>query len=94
MFDGTMTAALDTPTLFMTPELHSVHHELDVHRCNFADIPLWDRLFDTYRDTDTFAPACGFPDHNKRHLGRMLLFQDVYHLGRDRKTPPQKREAA
>jgi sterol desaturase/sphingolipid hydroxylase (fatty acid hydroxylase superfamily) len=75
-----------------TPELHSVHHELDVHRYNFADIPLWDRLFGTYRDADTFAAACGFPDHNERHLGKMLLFRDVYNYGRDKKFSPSQGE--
>ena len=29
--------------IIQTPELHSVHHELDVHRYNFADLPIWDR---------------------------------------------------
>ena len=61
-----------------TPELHSIHHELDVHRYNFADLPIWDRLFGTYRDANAFVPACGFPLHNERKLGRMLLFRDVY----------------
>jgi sterol desaturase/sphingolipid hydroxylase (fatty acid hydroxylase superfamily) len=61
-----------------TPELHSLHHELDVHAGNFGDLPIWDRLFGTYRDADDFAAQCGFPNHNERHLSRMLLFQDVY----------------
>jgi len=61
-----------------TPELHSIHHQLDVHYFNFADLPLWDRLFGTYRDAERFAAECGFPRHNERHLGRMLLFKDVY----------------
>ena len=61
-----------------TPELHSLHHELDVHAGNFGDLPIWDRLFGTYRDADEFAAQCGFPRHNERHLSRMLLFQDVY----------------
>lgn len=64
--------------IIQTPELHSVHHELDVHKYNFADLPIWDRLFGTYRDADDFAPACGFPNHNERHLSAMLLFRDVY----------------
>lgn len=62
-----------------TPELHSVHHELDVHRHNFSDLPLWDRLFGTYKDADAFAPTCGFPRRNERHLKDMLCFRDVYH---------------
>jgi sterol desaturase/sphingolipid hydroxylase (fatty acid hydroxylase superfamily) len=61
-----------------TPELHSVHHELDVHHFNYGDLPIWDRLFGTYRDADAFAAQCGFPDHNERHLWRMLTFRDVY----------------
>lgn len=61
-----------------TPELHSIHHQLDVHRYNFSDIPIWDRMFGTYKDTVTFAPACGFPNDNERFLGKMLVFKDVY----------------
>lgn len=61
-----------------TPDLHSIHHQLDVHRFNFSDIPIWDRLFGTYRDADTFAPQCGFPRNNERKLGAMLMFRDVY----------------
>jgi len=61
-----------------TPELHSIHHQLDVHRFNFADLPLWDRLFGTYRDAGEFAEQCGFPRHNERKLARMLIFRDVY----------------
>ena len=61
-----------------TPELHSIHHELDVHKYNFADLPMWDRLFGTYRDADDFAAQCGFPRHNERKLARMLIFKDVY----------------
>lgn len=64
-----------------TPELHSLHHELDVHTGNFGDLPIWDRLFGTYRDTNDFAGQCGFPHGNERHLSRMLLFQDVYDRG-------------
>jgi sterol desaturase/sphingolipid hydroxylase (fatty acid hydroxylase superfamily) len=64
--------------LIQTPELHSLHHELDVHAGNYGDLPIWDRVFGTYRDADEFAAQCGFPHDNERHLTRMLLFQDVY----------------
>ena len=33
-----------------------------------------------------FAPACGFPDHNERHLGKMLLFRDVYNYGGEKRS--------
>ena len=60
------------------PEHHSIHHELDVHGFNYGDITWWDRLFGTFKDTDTFAEQCGFPDGHERYLGQMLLFRDSY----------------
>lgn len=62
-----------------TPELHSIHHEYDVHKFNFSDIPIWDRLFGTYKDTTEFAVRCGFPVGAEEKLGAMLAFKDVYH---------------
>jgi len=64
--------------LVQTPELHSIHHEYDVHRFNYGDLPLWDRMFGTYRDATTFTPRCGFPDGAEQRLGAMLAFVDVY----------------
>jgi len=60
-----------------TPELHSIHHQLDVHAFNYSDLPIWDRLFGTYRDTLEFAPRCGFHGESERELLDMLLFRDV-----------------
>lgn len=64
--------------IIQTPELHSIHHQLDVHNFNFADIPLWDRLFGTYRDAVTFVEQCGFPRDNERKILNILAFRDVY----------------
>ncbi|MDQ6867647.1 MAG: sterol desaturase family protein [Pseudomonadota bacterium] len=61
-----------------TPELHSIHHQRGVHRYNFADVPIWDWIFGTYKDTNIFAECCGFPRDNERKLGRMLVFRNVY----------------
>lgn len=72
--------------LIQTPELHSIHHQYDVHRYNFSDVPIWDRLFGTYRDTTEFAPRCGFPWGAEQRLVAMLMFKDVYHEAED--TPP------
>lgn len=71
--------------LIQTPELHSIHHQYDVHQYNFGDIPLWDRLFGTYRDTTTFAARCGFPQGAEERLGAMLAFKDVYREAPDRR---------
>jgi sterol desaturase/sphingolipid hydroxylase (fatty acid hydroxylase superfamily) len=61
-----------------TPELHSVHHQYEFHSCNYGDIPLWDRLFGTYRDAVAFTSRCGFSTGAEQKLGQMLLFRDVY----------------
>ena len=61
-----------------TPELHSIHHAYDVHRYNYSDLPLWDRLFGTYKDTTEFAERCGFPARAERKLVEMLAFKDVH----------------
>ena len=64
--------------LIQTPELHSIHHQYDLHGFNYGDIPLWDRLFGTYRDATVFAARCGFRDGAEQRLGAMLKFVDVY----------------
>jgi sterol desaturase/sphingolipid hydroxylase (fatty acid hydroxylase superfamily) len=61
-----------------TPELHSIHHQFDVHKYNFSDIPIWDRIFGTYKDTTEFAARCGFPTGAEEKLVPMLAFKDVY----------------
>ncbi|MDH3637408.1 MAG: sterol desaturase family protein [Gammaproteobacteria bacterium] len=60
-----------------TPELHSIHHQVDVHNFNFSDIPIWDRIFGTYRDTMEFMPKCGFRRGKEERLIAMLAFRDV-----------------
>jgi sterol desaturase/sphingolipid hydroxylase (fatty acid hydroxylase superfamily) len=60
-----------------TPELHSIHHQYDVHAHNYSDIPIWDRLFGTYRDSTSFTDRCGFPDGAEQRLPEMLVFKDV-----------------
>lgn len=60
-----------------TPELHSIHHQYDVHFFNFSDLPIWDRLFGTYRDTTEFAARCGFNETSENRLLTMLVFKAV-----------------
>jgi sterol desaturase/sphingolipid hydroxylase (fatty acid hydroxylase superfamily) len=64
-----------------TPELHSIHHQYNVHHYNFGDIPIWDRLFGSYKDATEFVDRCGFPAGAERELISMLAFKDVYFEG-------------
>lgn len=78
-------ANMSTPSwlryFIQTPELHSIHHQFGVHRYNYSDLPIWDRLFGTYRDATKFAPRCGFPEGAEEKLLPMLTFKDVYGEG-------------
>ena len=80
--------------VIQTPELHSIHHQFDVHRYNFSDIPLWDRLFGTYKDATEFTARCGFPIGAERKLVDMLLFKDAYREDLDTSTSRRSREDA
>ncbi|MBY0401994.1 sterol desaturase family protein [Myxococcota bacterium] len=86
-------ANLRTPSwlryFIQTPELHSIHHQFGVHRFNFSDIPIWDRLFGTYRDATRFAARCGFPEGTEQRLTAMLAFADVH---ADESMPPARSE--
>jgi len=63
------------------PEHHSVHHQLGVHKYNFADLTIWDRLFGTFKEAPDFVDRCGFPGMAEKRLADMLVFKDVYDYG-------------
>ena len=55
-----------------------MHHQEDLHRYNYADLPLWDMMFGTFYNPRSFEKRCGFGDQRERQLGQMLLGRDVY----------------
>ncbi|HTP46449.1 MAG TPA: sterol desaturase family protein [Casimicrobiaceae bacterium] len=63
--------------IIQRPESHCVHHRLGLHYYNFADLPLWDILFGTFRNPPQFMGECGFDGDADRKLGAMLAFADV-----------------
>jgi sterol desaturase/sphingolipid hydroxylase (fatty acid hydroxylase superfamily) len=63
--------------IIQRPESHCVHHRLGLHYYNFADLPLWDILFGTFRNPREFRGECGFEQNGDRKLGAMLAFTDV-----------------
>lgn len=64
--------------LIQRPEQHSIHHQIDLHKYNYADFIIWDRLFGTFREAETFSPRCGFPNDHERRVWEMMSFKDVY----------------
>jgi sterol desaturase/sphingolipid hydroxylase (fatty acid hydroxylase superfamily) len=59
------------------PEMHALHHERGVHRFNYGDIPLWDMLFGTYRNPQTWNGQAGFYDGASDRICELLVGRDV-----------------
>ena len=59
-----------------------MHHEYGVHAWNYSDFPLWDMIFGTFRNPESWEGRAGFDAEASRRIGAMLLFQDV--------NPPQR----
>jgi sterol desaturase/sphingolipid hydroxylase (fatty acid hydroxylase superfamily) len=75
--------------LVQRPEMHNLHHARGVHRNNYADLPLIDMLFGTYRNPKTVPDTpCGFSDGASSRVIAMLLGKDVT------KAPPAQDSTA
>jgi sterol desaturase/sphingolipid hydroxylase (fatty acid hydroxylase superfamily) len=61
--------------LIQRPEAHCIHHELNVHGYNYANFPLIDVLFGTFKNPETFEGPVGFDE--PMQLGAMLTGRDV-----------------
>src|SRR5574337_7424 len=59
------------------PESHCVHHRMGVHTWNYADFPLWDIVFGSFRNPRAFRGACGFEAPDDRRVAAMLGWRDV-----------------
>ena len=63
--------------LVQRPESHCVHHQDGLHAFNYADLPLWDMLFGTFRNPRAWSGACGLGAGAERRLGEMLRGRDL-----------------
>jgi len=59
------------------PEMHAFHHEREVHGGNYGDLPLWDVIFGTWHNPETFEGAVGFDRAASVRVKDMLRFRDV-----------------
>ncbi len=57
-------ANLKTPTwlgyIVTRPESHCRHHERGVHAANYSDLPIWDILFGTFANPESWDGQAGF----------------------------------
>ena len=88
-------ANLQTPPwlgfLIQRPESHRIHHARGVHAYNYADLPLWDMAFGTFRNParDAVLPQQGFYAGASGRLLDMLLFRDINKVRGAEQNPPR-----
>jgi len=64
--------------LIQRPESHHIHHGRGIHRDNYADLPLFDMLFGTFRNPHTLpVRECGFYPGASARIPAMLIGKDV-----------------
>lgn len=59
------------------PESHCVHHQEGLHAYNYADIPIWDMLFGTFRNPRSWNEKCGMGQEVESQLVKMLCGIDL-----------------
>lgn len=80
--------------LIQRPESHTIHHGRGVHRYNYADLPLLDMLFGTFRNPKGFELETGFYPGASERVADMLLLRDVSRPGPSGEAPVRERAAA
>lgn len=63
--------------LIQRPESHCIHHQQGLHYYNFADIPLWDILFGTFKNPKVWKSQCGFSNSKEIEIFKMLAGRNI-----------------
>ncbi len=76
-------ANINTPRwlgyLVQRPESHNIHHGRGIHRYNYADLPVMDMIFGTFKNPDTIdGKQCGFYNGASSRIPEMLAGVDVH----------------
>ncbi|MFC3123217.1 sterol desaturase family protein [Agaribacter flavus] len=70
-----------TPTwlgyIIQRPESHSIHHKKGVHAHNYADLPIFDIIFGTFKNPASFEKEAGYYLGASSRIAEMLLCRDV-----------------
>lgn len=69
--------------IIQRPESHSLHHGKGIHKYNYADLPLIDMIFGTFRNPKTYQRETGFYHGASARVLEMLRFKDVSMLKSD-----------
>lgn len=76
--------------IIQRPENHAVHHERGVHAFNYGDIALWDLVFGTHRNPETWSGKGGYYPGASRRVSEMLLLADVTEEPSPRAEPSRR----
>jgi len=63
--------------LIQRPESHAVHHGKGIHRYNYSDLPVFDIIFGTFKNPNTYEVETGFYHGASARVADMLLWRDV-----------------
>lgn len=63
--------------LIQRPESHSIHHGKGIHHYNYSDLPVFDMMFNTFRNPRGYEVETGFYTGASERVADMLLFRDV-----------------
>lgn len=63
--------------LVARPESHALHHARHVHGLNYADLPVFDMLFGTFRNPADFPDEIGLGEGASARVGDLILGVDV-----------------
>jgi sterol desaturase/sphingolipid hydroxylase (fatty acid hydroxylase superfamily) len=59
------------------PESHTIHHGKGLHRYNYSDLPVFDLMFGTFRNPETYEMDTGFYHGASAKIVDMLLCRDI-----------------
>jgi sterol desaturase/sphingolipid hydroxylase (fatty acid hydroxylase superfamily) len=59
------------------PESHTVHHARGIHQHNYADLPVFDIVFGTFRNPRSYEHDTGFWHGASSRVADMLMLRDV-----------------
>ena len=53
------------------------HHQRGLHAYNYGDLPIFDIMFGTFRNADSWQEEAGFHPGSTRQIGEMLTFRKI-----------------
>lgn len=63
--------------IIQRPESHAMQHAKGIHAYNYSDLPLFDMLFNTFRNPSRYVKETGFYQGASARVKDMLLFKEV-----------------